>query len=157
MVFMEEWGNDGASAAPDPAAGDDPLHPLLRILLDAEKNKLPLLLGRNVQLAVVLLLARPPLAANPDAKHPGKAREESQGESELSLGIFPAFLGQKPSYFRKPQRRRRRSSDIFVQVISPSVGPGRSPPWSGVWGQSAPNIDQICKWITRHFLWITPA
>ena len=43
--------------------------------LTRKENRFPLLLRRNVQLAVVVLLARPPLAANPDAKHPGKARE----------------------------------------------------------------------------------
>ena len=43
--------------------------------LTRKEKKIPLLLERNAQLAVVVLLARPPLAANPDAKHPGKARE----------------------------------------------------------------------------------
>ena len=40
-----------------------------------KENKLPLILGRKAQIAAIVLLARPPLAASPDAMHPGKARE----------------------------------------------------------------------------------
>ena len=39
-------------------------------------------------------------AANPDAKHPGKARENLRGKVHFPLKIFLAFLGQKPSIFR---------------------------------------------------------
>ncbi|MBR3739871.1 MAG: hypothetical protein IKN04_05335, partial [Clostridia bacterium] len=41
--------------------------------LTRKESKLPLLLGRNVQIDSLVLLARPLKAANPDAKHPGKA------------------------------------------------------------------------------------
>ena len=51
-------------------------------------------------LDAAVLLARRPLDANPDAKHPGKAREESAGESKLSPSDFPRLsMGQKPSNF----------------------------------------------------------
>ena len=50
----------------------------------------------------MMLLARRPKDAIPDASHPGKAEEKSPGKASFPLGIFPAFLGQKPSIFRNP-------------------------------------------------------
>ena len=38
-------------------------------------------------------------AAIPDAKHPGKPRKNPQEKVHFPLGIFLAFLGQKPSFF----------------------------------------------------------
>ena len=64
----------------------------------------------NNRLAAVVLLARRLKAASPDALHPGKAGEESEGESLLSHRIFPAFLGQKPTSFRLP----KQMADIAV-------------------------------------------
>ena len=51
--------------------------------------------GENAEvwLGTVVLLARRLKAANPDALHPGKAWEQSRGESELSPWYFPGFLG----------------------------------------------------------------
>ena len=48
---------------------------------------------KTAKLDDLVLLARRLKAANPDAKHPGKAWEKSPRESELSLGDFPGFLG----------------------------------------------------------------
>ena len=60
----------------------------------------------TAKLADVMLLARRLKAASPDAKHPGKAGEESHGESELSpWDSSQAFLGQKPANFRISQRQ----------------------------------------------------
>ena len=48
------------------------------------------------------LLARRLKAADPDAKHPGKAEEISQGKACFRPGNFPAFWGQKPTNSRNP-------------------------------------------------------
>ena len=61
--------------------------------------------GRNteVRLRAVVLLARRPSDANPDAKHPGKARESSVGESFLSPSDVPRlFWARSPLTFRNP-------------------------------------------------------
>ena len=44
-----------------------------------------------------MLLARRPKDANPDAKHPGKAGESSQGKLALPWD-FPGFLGPETIY-----------------------------------------------------------
>ncbi len=81
-------------------------------------------------------LARRLKAANPDAKHPGKAGEESQGKSELSpTGFFQAFLGQNPPTFRIPSDRRA-SFGISEQVTSPGEGSRGIIPLVVVWRQS---------------------
>ncbi len=49
-------------------------------------------------LGTVVLLARRPLDANPDALHPGKAGEQSAGESLLSPSDFPGL-----SWARSPK------------------------------------------------------
>jgi hypothetical protein len=52
------------------------LDPLLRKILDTLKEQASrCCLERKAKLASVLLLARRLKAANPDAKHPGKAEE----------------------------------------------------------------------------------
>ena len=49
---------------------------------------------RNEKMLVfVVLLARRPLDASPDAKHPGKARKNPQGKVYFPPRIFPGFLG----------------------------------------------------------------
>ncbi len=48
-----------------------------------------------------MLLARRPLDANPDAKHPGKAGKIPRGKRAFPYGIIPWLsMGQKPSIFR---------------------------------------------------------
>ena len=102
---------------------------------------LPADVWRNakVWLGTVVLLARRLKAANPDALHPGKAWENPEGKVNFPLGIFPAFLGQKPSNFSYPQRGRRSMSAYPENVISPVAGPGRSPPWLGS-GANSPSV-----------------
>ena len=101
-------------------------------------------------------------AANPDALHPGKARKKRWGKESLLNALsarlyfvkpereltwrrlsFPqrfslAFLGQKPSSFRKPQRGRRRVSIVSKGVFSLNAGPGGSSPWCRVQGPHRP-------------------
>ena len=61
---------------PQAVIGGSSLDPLLRKLLDTLKEQASrCCLERKVKLASVLLLARRLKAANPDAKHPGKAEE----------------------------------------------------------------------------------
>jgi len=67
----------------------------------------PLLLERERQTFDVVLLARRLKAACPDALRPGKARDKSPGESELSPWDFPGFLGPEATNFSYPQRDRR--------------------------------------------------
>jgi hypothetical protein len=55
-------------------------------------------LKEAAKLDAVMLLARPLKAASPDAKHPGKAWEQSPGESSLSPWDFPGFLGPEAFY-----------------------------------------------------------
>ena len=63
-------------SAPDPDQGDDlPGPTLAEIKRYVETAWFPLLLGRESKAAAIVLLARPLKAANPDALHPGKARE----------------------------------------------------------------------------------
>jgi len=54
---------------------------------------------RTATLDAVALLARRLNAANPDAKHPGKAKDRTQGQARFPLGFSVAFWGQKPSSF----------------------------------------------------------
>ena len=41
----------------------------------------------------MVLLARRPLDASPDALHPGKAWENPRGKFTFPYGLFPGFLG----------------------------------------------------------------
>ena len=52
-----------------------PLDPLLRILLDRENRQFPAATLKTAKPDNVVLLTRRLKAANPDAKHPGKAGE----------------------------------------------------------------------------------
>ena len=62
--------------APHPTRGMIPLDPLLRKFLDVLRQLDPrCCFGKDSKTCGLVLLARPPLAANPDAKHPGKAEE----------------------------------------------------------------------------------
>ena len=71
MMGRTQWG-----FAPHPTRAVTALDPLLRKLLDTLKEQASrCCLERKVKLASVLLLARRLIAANPDAKHPGKAGE----------------------------------------------------------------------------------
>ncbi len=105
--------------------------------LTRKENRFPLLLRRNVQLAVVVLLARPPLAANPDAKHPGKARENPRRKARFPLGfsrlswarshhtfVNPSAAGGACSiYPYKPLRQVRVQGDHL-----PGGARGNAPP-----------------------------
>jgi hypothetical protein len=58
-------------------------------------------LEETAKLAAVVLLARRLKAANPDAKHPGKARIISWGKLAFPMEIIPRLsMGQKPALFR---------------------------------------------------------
>jgi hypothetical protein len=70
-------------------------------------------------LAAVVLLARRLKAAIPDAKHPGKAGEESQGESELSPRDFPRLSwARSPQTFVSPCNRQKLSA-FPKEALSP--------------------------------------
>ena len=75
------------------------LNPLLRILLEVSKQLASRCCEeKTARLDRLVLLARPQKAANPDAKHPGKAGEKSlRGKRAFPLGIFPAFHGPEAS------------------------------------------------------------
>ena len=65
----------------------------------------PAVARKNVEdwLGTVALLDRRPSDANPDAKHPGKARESSVGESLLSPSDVPGLSwARSPQTFRSP-------------------------------------------------------
>ena len=71
MMGRTQWG-----FAPHPTRAVTALDPLLRKLLDALKELASrCCLERKAKFVSVLLLARRPKDANPDAKHPGKAGE----------------------------------------------------------------------------------
>ena len=58
------------------------------------------------QLVATVLLARRLKAARSDAKHPGKAGEESEGKSLLSPSDSPRLSeGQKHTSFRLPKQQ----------------------------------------------------
>ena len=63
-------------------------------------------------------------AANPDALHPGKAWEQSAGESYFPPRIFPGFLGPEAHKLFVTPARLAEAVDIPNNVISPGVGPG---------------------------------
>ena len=85
------------------------------------------------KLAAVVLLARRLKAASPDALHPGKAGEESEGESLLSHRIFPAFLGQKPTSFRLPKLQADVAA-FFPGSLFAKYGSRGFNPLAQVWG-----------------------
>ena len=59
-----------------PTRGMIPLDPLSRLILNATKKAASrCCLNKTAKLDAVMLLARRLKAANPDAKHPGKARK----------------------------------------------------------------------------------
>ena len=78
-------------------------------------------------------------AANPDALHPGKAKESSEGESSLSPRMFPGFLGPEALKLFVTPARQAEFVDISNNVISPIAGPGWSPPWLGS-GANSPSV-----------------
>ena len=61
-------------------------------------------------------------AASPDAKHPGKAREESAGESSLSPGIFPGFLGPEALKLSVTPAQQAELVCLFQQSYFASCG-----------------------------------
>ena len=85
------------------------------------------------KLAAVVLLARRLKAASPDALHPGKAGEESEGESLLSHRIFPAFLGQKPTSFRL-HKLQADVAAFFPGSLFAKYGSRGVNPLAQVWG-----------------------
>ena len=87
----------------------------------------------GVKLDAVVLLARRLKAASPDALHPGKAGEESEGESLLSHRIFPAFLGQKPTSFRLPKLQADVAA-FFPGSLFAKYGSRGFNPLAQVWG-----------------------
>ena len=82
-------------------------------------------------------------AANPDALHPGKAREQSPGKSSLFPGIFPGFLGPEALKLSVTPARQAEAVDIPNNVISPVAGPGSSGPWLGS-GANSPSVTPKC-------------
>ena len=68
----------------------------------------------------------------------GKPGNHPMGKFTFPIGCSRAFLGQKPSNFPSPQRARRSLSAYPNYVISPVVGPGRSPPWRRSGGAQPP-------------------
>jgi hypothetical protein len=97
------------------------LDPHLRILLGASKQ----LVSRRrlegaTQLDSLVLLARPLSAASPDARHPGKAAEESPGASALSpMGFSRLSVGQKLSYIRFYRSNGRKLSPFSNNAFAP--------------------------------------
>ena len=129
-------GNEaGACAAPEPRTrAVTALDPHLRLLLASLTE-----LGSRCYLEERESQAWCRFASGPAAKPParmlcirGKPGNNPQGKVNFPPGIFPAFLGQKPSDFRKPQRGRRRLLVSSNGVISPVAGPGGSSPWWGL-------------------------
>ena len=87
------------------------------------------------RLVATVLLTRRLKAASPDAKHPGKAGEKSEGERLFSSLDFPRLSeGQKPTNFRLPKQM------AYVAVFSPcslfaKYGSRGIIPLVGVWGE----------------------
>ena len=94
-----------------------------------------------------MLLARRLKAASPDALHPGKAGEESEGESLLSHRIFPAFFGQKPTSFRLPKLQADVAA-FFPGSLFAKYGSRGFNPLAQVWGRGAPSVFLRCICIT---------
>jgi hypothetical protein len=116
------------------------LDPHLRILLGASKQ----LVSRRrlegaTQLDSLVLLARPLSAASPDARHPGKAAEESPGESSLSpMGFSRLSVGQKLSYIRFTEAMGGSCRLFPTMHLRLSVSRGRSPLVQGFRGLKKP-------------------
>jgi len=79
-------------------------------------------------------------AANPDALHPGKARESSEGESSLSPRMFPCFLGPEVlKLFFTPARQAELV--CFPQHCNiASCGSRAVTALAQVWGRAAPSV-----------------
>ena len=107
------------------------------------------------KLAAVVLLARRLKAASPDALHPGKAGEESEGESLLSHRIFPAFLGQKPTSFRLPKLQADVAA-FFPGSLFAKYGSRGFNPLAQVWGRGAPSVPlcRICYTVFEIWLYV---
>ena len=84
---------------------------------------------------------------------PQESWENPRGKASFLLGIFSAFPGCFASGLaalppgQKHNGKRFRSFQqhagkrlIAASCYFPNAGPGRLPPWSGVWGRKAPNV-----------------
>ena len=79
-------------------------------------------------------------AANPDAKHPGKAREESAGESLLSPSDFPGLSwARSPQTFRNPSVSGERCRFSYQRNFA-SCGSRVLRTLAQVWGRAAPSV-----------------
>ena len=75
----------------------------LRKLLDKINQQLPAVAWKTAKLVAAVLLARPLKAANPDAKHPGKAGKIPGRKRAFSWGLFLGFLwARSPHSFVSP-------------------------------------------------------
>ena len=115
------------------------LNPLLRILLEVSKQ----LVSRCCEVKAswldrLVLLARPLKAANPDAKHPGKAGNNPRGKSTFPPGIIPRLsMGQKSPSFAVPKKQAKIL--VFSNIILPPDGvQGPKALGSGVQGDEPP-------------------
>ena len=99
-------------------------------------------MGRNAEvwLDAVVLLARRPSDANPDALHPGKARESSEGESELSPRMFPCFLGPEALKLSVTPARQAELVGLSQLRYFASCGSRVLRTLAQVWGRAAPSV-----------------
>ena len=96
------------------------------------------------KLAAAVLLTRRLKAASPDAKHPGKAGEKSEGERLLSPLDFPRLSeGQKPTNFRLP-KQMADVSVFFPWPLFAKYGSRGFNPLAQVWGRGAPSVSLRC-------------
>ena len=116
----------------------------------------PHCLERTVWLDGLVLLARRPLDANPDAKHPGKAGEKSlRGKLAFPLGFSRLSWARslKLSYSR---RARRKLSVSLFNSLRRLVSRGRRPLVGGV-GAESPQclhgtyMEILCQAVTSFF------
>jgi hypothetical protein len=109
------------------------------MLNDVETKQLPAAAReKTAKLDNLVLLALPLKAANPDAKHPGKAGEKSlRGKHAFPLGFSRLSMGQTPHSFVSPKKQAKVvcSSNI---IMSPDGVQGPKALGSGVRGLKKP-------------------
>ena len=89
------------------------------------------------RLAATVLLARRLKAASPDASHPGKAGEESEGKARFPSRIFPGFLGPEAHKLSSPQANGG-CCRVFPMFCVRQVWVQGVNPLAQVWGPKRP-------------------
>ena len=103
-----------------------------------ETTLFPLIPERNRKTLDVTLLARPLKAANPDAKHPGKAGKIPGGKLAFPWGLFLGFLWARSHQTFVSPGNRRMSFVFSIQVNSPGWVQGQAALVQGFRGLKKP-------------------